>query len=230
MVAQTAQESVTRAKRQTTCTPGMCLANVRTWLDILPHEPDAKNGWINAKFKHPDDRHPPNGAPCFYRGGDHWHIVLSHNKKHGKMRSTDAPSSGVVSTQDIEWVENNWGYEYLGWTEDLNLVEIPYLRPDEAKWQDGDVFVAKLHLHQQNSDSVKRLSKRLMNHPDMPGSHRPKTIHKNYNHDVLEAVRYWQRNIMPKEVNGPTDGTEMSNQQANRLFGDNYNVIEEGTA
>jgi hypothetical protein len=41
------------------------------------------------------------------------------------MRSTDCPSSGRVGDEAIAWIENNWGYDYLGWTGDLNGIDLP---------------------------------------------------------------------------------------------------------
>jgi hypothetical protein len=41
------------------------------------------------------------------------------------MRGTDMPSTGDVSESDIDWPVRNWGQTYLGWTEDLNGVDLP---------------------------------------------------------------------------------------------------------
>lgn len=232
MVTQTADKSTSNAKSYTKCDPGYCLKYVRTWLEIASRDASAIEAWHNADHRHPNDRNPPRGAPMFYQGGNYGHIVLSLNNRESDnkqmIRSTDAPSSGKVTTQTIDWCPNNWGYDYLGWTEDLNGIWIPYLRNGggQQDWRShGDVYVSKLHKGQQDSDSVSRLRYRLQNHDKMPGSHKP-GYGAGYGQECLEAVRYWQKNIMNPDTKGPKDGTSLSNQQANKLFGDNYHVIE----
>lgn len=233
MVATDANEAVSNSKSYTHCDSGMCLKYTRTWLEIGSGASDAKGAWDAAQKKH-TDRNPKRGAPVFWSGGSsgHGHIALGTSNQSdpsSKIRTTDAPGSGSVSTQDLAWVENNWGLHYLGWTEDLNGIAIPWLEggPENSnsKWDSGKVYVNKLQHRQQDSDSVGRLCYRLRNLNAMPGSHRPPHQVVNYTDEILEAVRYWQRNIKP-DVKGPSDGISMSNQQANTLFGENYNVIE----
>jgi hypothetical protein len=222
MVVQSANAAIDNANGQSTCDPGYCLKNVRTWLGIGSREADAADAWRTAIGKHPDDKHPPKGAPVFWTGGSsgHGHIALT---KADKMRSTDIPSAGRVGNDDGRWPREHWGLTYVGWAEGFNGVAIPYLG---QPWQaSGDVWVDKLVEGTQDSDSVARLCYRLIHHPDMPGSHRPPSQVRNYGQEIVEAVRYWQRNI-GDGINGPTDGSAMSNPQANALFGDAYNVIE----
>jgi hypothetical protein len=131
VVAQTAQQAIDTAKRYTSCDPGYCLRYVRTWLGIGSQQASAIDAWTTARHKHPDDRNPPPGAPCFYRGGTYGHIVLAMRDNQAgdaMMRSTDCTSRAQVSSQQLGWCETHWGYDYLGWTEDLNGVDIPYLR------------------------------------------------------------------------------------------------------
>jgi len=225
MVSQSANETVQRANSYKTCEVGMCLKYVRTWLGIGSKEPDAITAWNNAKVKHKGDQNPPKGAPVFWSGGQYGHIALAIDNSHG--RSTDTTSSGKVSTQEGNWWKNNWGSKYLGWTEDLNGVKIPYLQgggTSESQWASGKVYVDKLHKGQKDSDSVSRLRYRLVHHNQIPNSHDPGQGN-DYGQEVVEAVRYWQRNVAP-QINGPSDGTSLSNPQANSLFGDAYDVIE----
>jgi hypothetical protein len=238
MVVQSAQQAKANASAYGSNIPGMCLKYVRTWLEIPALHIDAIGAWNGADHRHPGDRSPLGGAPCFWRGGSsgHGHIELTFGSE--KARGTDMPSTGQVTTQDIEWVERNWHMTYLGWTEDLNGVWIPYLRDGgsgggqgggdqgQSAYVGGKVYVNKLKFHTQDSDSVGRLCYRLRHHQKMPGTHVPPNQVKNYSQEIVEAVRYWQRNIAPNDTNGPTDGESMSNQQANRLFGENYTVIE----
>jgi murein DD-endopeptidase MepM/ murein hydrolase activator NlpD len=89
----------------------------------------------------------------------------------------------------------------------------------------GDVYVERLYHGQQDSDSVARLRYRLTNHAHMPDDKQP-GYGADYGEKCQVAVKYWQRNLDPNP-GGPDDGTHLNNGQANRLFGDNYTVIEE---
>lgn len=225
MVVSSAQAAVDNANAQTTCDPGYCLKNVRQWLGIGSREADAADAWATAIGKHPGDKHPPKGAPAFWTGGSsgHGHITIV---RANDMRSTDIPSMGRVGNDPGDYPRRVWGLTYAGWAEGFNGVRIPWLEGGgESKWAGGDVYVNKLHQHQQDSDSVSRLCYRLRHHNKMPASHVPPHQVANYSQEIVEAVRYWQRNIAP-EVNGPSDGTSVSNPQANTLFGDNYTVHE----
>jgi hypothetical protein len=226
MVASSANAAIAKANAYSRCDPGYCLKYVRTWLDIGSRDASAKEAWENAKHRHPGDTSPPRGAPVFYRGGNYWHIELSASIIR-KARGTDMTSRGQVSTQDLMWCTRAWRYEYMGWTEDLNGILIPYLAKggEQSKFARGDVYVRKLDKGTKDSDSVGRLCYRLRNHSKIPASHRPPRQTDNYTNELLEAVRYWQRNVRPK-VPGPDDGKMLSNQQANVLFGPSYDVKE----
>lgn len=224
MVVQSADQACDNARRQTFCIPGTCLMQTRGWLDIPSGAWDAITAWWDCEpeFRHPGKR-GPKGAPQIWSGGseDHGHADLSLGR--GRDRTTDAPTSGHVSTQPHSYPSKVWGHHYMGWLGKLNGVIIPYLNVD---WREhGDVYVSKLHLGQTRSDSVARLRYRLQYHPEMPATHRP-GFGNGYGEETLEAVRYWQRHIMPHQIDGPTDGKRMSNRQANQLFGPAYEVIE----
>jgi hypothetical protein len=232
MVVQNADKAVQNANSYSHCDPGYCLKYVRTWLEIGSRDPDAATAWRNAHHKHAGDRHPPRGAPIFWTGGSsgHGHIALA---KGDVMRSTDVPAMGVVGNDDGSHPHDVWGLTYVGWAEDLNGVDIPYLAgggSSASPWAAGAVYVEKLHHKQQDSDSVARLSYRLIHHPKMPASHRPPHLVHNYSQEIVEAVRYWQRNIAQGGAGAahpPRDGSSVSNPQANALFGDSYTVYEE---
>lgn len=123
MVAASGQAAVANANRQTSCEVGMCLKTVRTWWEIASLYPDAITAWNEARQKHPGDKAPPVGAPVFWRGGQHGHIAIY--TLGPEMRSTDCTAAAKVSTQHGSWVRNTWGYDYLGWTGDLNGVDLP---------------------------------------------------------------------------------------------------------
>jgi hypothetical protein len=145
MVASSAAEAIDNAQATTRCDPGYCLRYVRTWLEIGSHYASAIDAWNGAAYRHPGDRNPPPGVPLFYAGGQYGHIVLGLHQAPN-MRTTDAPSSGKVTTQEIAWCEQAWGYDYLGWTEDLNTVTIPWSdQEDTVKEEDIEAIASRVN-------------------------------------------------------------------------------------
>lgn len=231
MVAKNAEEAVKNSRKYKTCRVGMCLMYSRTWLEIGSGAPTASSAWAHAAYKHPGDRSVPKGAPMFWTGGSRGfgHIAICVSPgDNPTIRSTDIPYAGVVGEAQLSWFDSHWtNLRYAGWAESLNGMVIPWLHSKEtgSKYDHGDVYVEKLHEGQKNSDSVGRLTYRLTHMKAMQGTgHKPVKMYLNYNQDVVEAVRYWQRNVAKKHTKGPTDGTKMSNDQAKELFGDNYTV------
>ena len=228
MVAQTANEAINNANRYGTCTIGRCLQYSRTWLEIDPRYPSATVAWNEANVRH-TDRNPKDGAPVFWTGGSHGYGHIALHTRNGRIRSTDVLSGGLVSTVTLSWFDTHWpGLKYVGWTEDVNGITIPYLKGDGTDWRaTGDVYVAKLHQGVTDSDSVARLRWRLTNHDKMPDNRKP-GYGSTYGDKTVTAVRYWIENIDGKHgEGGPLDGTQVNNKPANRLFGPQYNVIEE---
>lgn len=228
MVVQTAQQAINNANGYTSCDPAMCLMYVRTWLQIASREATAYDAWTKAKVKHPGDKNPPDGAPVFWKsaptGSGAGHIALVRKTD---MRTTDKPSSGIVGNDPGTWPREQWGQTYLGWAEDLNGVDIPYLK-EQPDWRaSGKVYVEKLHRGQKDSDSVARLRYRLQHHAKMPADKKP-GYGGGYGEKVIIAVEYWLNHIDGQQgKGGPKDGSQLNNGPANRLFGDNYEVIEE---
>lgn len=99
---------------------GLCLMFVRLCLGVDPLAPSAKVAWLQADHKHPskDVDSWPRGHAGFMRGGEFWHIVLVLG--NGWCLSTDAVEWGKVSRVRIQQLADKWGYEVLGWTDDLN--------------------------------------------------------------------------------------------------------------
>jgi hypothetical protein len=67
----------------------------------------------------------------------------------------------------------------------------------------------------------------LEHHKDIPNGKKPglgDNDGANYTADVVEASKWWMRNV---GHDGHGDGTNWTNKQANQIFGDAYNVIEE---
>jgi hypothetical protein len=228
MVVNSGKAAVQRANGYRTCQVGQCLKYTRTWLDIPARYPSAIDAWNNAQHKHVNGRDkdaqaPPMGAPVFWRGGRYGHIALAVDNDRG--RSTDTTRSGLVSTAPGDWWRQNWNMPYLGWTEDLNGIWIPYLKDGgRSEWAAGLVLVSKLQRDQKNSDSVARLCYRLRHHSKVPKKFAPPRQVRSYGKEVQEAVAYWATKVRPG-VEGPKTGRRLSNAQANALFGPNYQVV-----
>jgi murein DD-endopeptidase MepM/ murein hydrolase activator NlpD len=97
--------------------------------------------------------------------------------------------------------------------------------PRRSPYASGTVYVDKLVQTTRNSDSVSRLCYRLMHHKKVPKTKRPSKQSNDYGAQLAEAVAYWQRKVRP-DVKGPSDGSSMSNAQANAIFGSRYTVVE----
>lgn len=138
MMADTAAEAVANARRFQNYRQAMCLRYVRAeaW-QIGGLYGSAIDAWYGARHRHPGDRNPPLGAPMFYAGGRYGHIVINTG---AWMRSTDCYLTGQVSEAPIDWPVTHWGQTYLGWTEDLNGVELPLgvVEEDEMTGKDWD--------------------------------------------------------------------------------------------
>jgi hypothetical protein len=117
-------DAVKNGRTVTTYDTGMCQKYVRAKCWEVPSlYGSAIEAWNGAKYKHPGDRNPPVGAPCYYAGGQYGHAVISVGG--GRIRSTDCTTTSKVNDAALSWPETNWGYDYLGWTEDLNGTNLP---------------------------------------------------------------------------------------------------------
>jgi len=138
MTAGSASEAVANGRAVKTYDVGMCQKYVRgpCW-EVGSLYGSAIDAWNGAEHKVPGDRNPPNGAPCYYSGGQYGHAVISVGG--GRIRSTDCQSSGNVNDCDLSWPEANWGYRFLGWTRDINGVYLPLEGDDDMPLSNDDV-------------------------------------------------------------------------------------------
>jgi hypothetical protein len=160
MTASSPQQAVANGHNVSSYDSGMCQKFVRDQCWRVPSlYGSAIEAWNGARYKHPGDRTPPVGAPTYYRGGNYGHAVIFCGQGHTGMRSTDCTSTGRVSDAAISWVENNWGYTYLGWTEDINGVRVivPDEQEDEVKDEDIQAIAARVNraLGDYNADGDK---------------------------------------------------------------------------
>lgn len=89
----------------------------------------------------------------------------------------------------------------------------------------GTVYVEKLRKGQLDSESVARLCYRLRHHRKLTKAVKPPKQSSSYRRELVEAVRFYQRQVRPK-LPGPDDGESLSNAQAEALFGRNYKVVK----
>lgn len=123
MAAESGTQAVANGRAVSSYATGMCQMFVRDQCWKVPSlYGSAIEAWNGAAEKHPGDRTPPVGAPCYYRGGQYGHAVCF---TYDQIRSTDCQTTGKVSEVDVAWIETHWGYTYLGWTGDINGVSLP---------------------------------------------------------------------------------------------------------
>jgi hypothetical protein len=125
MVASSPRQAVENGHNVGSYETGMCQKFVRDQCWRVPSlYGSAIEAWNGARYKHPGDRTPPVGAPCYYRGGSYGHAVIYCGPDHKGIRSTDCDTAYEVSDASLDWPERAWGYAYLGWTEDINGVRV----------------------------------------------------------------------------------------------------------
>jgi hypothetical protein len=141
MTAATPDQAVANGRKVNTYDTGMCQKFVRDQCWRVPSlYGSAIEAWNGAKDKHPGDRNPPPGAPCYYRGGQYGHAVISVGG--GRIRSTDCTTTSKVGEVALSWPETSWGYAYLGWTGDLNGITLPDLTPPPPPGDDMPEYVS----------------------------------------------------------------------------------------
>jgi hypothetical protein len=111
-----------------------CLNNVRTALDIGSKYDWAIHAWEGAQHRHVyhAGHHIPFGAPVFSKGSSAYgHIFLAGGRFKNGARifwTNDQHGDGRITPVELSFFSLHWGHKVLGWTEDLNGVDIPYLR------------------------------------------------------------------------------------------------------
>lgn len=103
---------------------GWCQKFVRSSFGVGGGFASAIAQWEGARYPHwtTDPNSAPRGAPVFWAGGKFGHVALSLGD--GRCISTDAKRRGWPDIVTIDSISRNWGYEFLGWTEDMNGVRV----------------------------------------------------------------------------------------------------------
>jgi hypothetical protein len=104
---------------------GMCLKTCRLAWQIPAKYPSAIIAWNNTPKKHKftDPMKAPVGVTHFWKGGKFGHVAIQSSKS-GYVWSTDLPIKDTVGRIYYTEVEKAWGSKYLGWTTQLNGVDL----------------------------------------------------------------------------------------------------------
>lgn len=203
-------EAARAFKKKTHNQVGKCLWECQEIYPTNHWYPSAWSQWQNAKKKHTGKK-ALVGAPMYYRGGKYGHVVLYVG--NGMVRSTDAGGAGKMATVPIEWFQKAWGYEYVGWSEDLGGKMIEF---DRTK----HVYVAQLRRGVDDSDSVKYLRRALIKRGFLKVS-APLSVERpgnKYTEAVEKAVKKWEKKHGYKQTG------ILSNEQAKDFFKNNEHV------
>jgi hypothetical protein len=151
---------------------------------------------------------------------EHEHWIIGGDKK----------MSSEAHDQWVDYLRGGDGLSPYGQNDDYEprpdkIHPFNYAQSQQGKWQHGEVYVKKLHRGVQNSDSVRRLQRRLLDHPKVPA--KDVKITGDYGPGTVSAVMYYQREVFEAADKDFRDGVNMNNKQANQLFGDRYRVTEE---
>ena len=207
---KTGKEAAKAFKQKSHNQMGKCLWECQEIYPTNHWYPSAWSQWQNAKKRH-NGKKAPVGAPMYYRGGKYGHVVLYVGD--GMVRSTDAGGSGKMATVPIEWFQRAWGYEYVGWSEDLGGKMIEF---DRTK----HVYVAQLRRGVNDSESVKLLRRALIKRGFLKVS-KPLSVERpgnKYTPAVEAAVKKWEKKHGYKQTG------ILSNDQAEDFFKNNKNV------
>lgn len=110
------------------CTPGMCLVYVRETFGLGPKYPTASDAWKASLHKHKNARFPADvWVPIWFTVSDDvgGHVAL--RQPDGSVWSASSPTeTQPVHHTSIEDLQTYHGgrLTYLGWTDDIEGVEI----------------------------------------------------------------------------------------------------------
>ena len=126
---RTASQALAYAKAQkqkpTRDWHALCLMFTRKCFGVAVKYPNAKQGWLGAKKKHPTtvmDKIPA-GVPIWWETSTkNWHVAISAG--NGMCYSTDVGGRGKVGYISIYALTRSWRIKFLGWSEDINGVTV----------------------------------------------------------------------------------------------------------
>lgn len=147
MAIRSREQALGVARQRTRNTVGTCQAVTRGYF-LGPSagdrdgdgDADAVDGWVSepTSARHPGDRRPPAGVPLAFSGGSRGfgHRCISETPTVG-ARSTDMYDghyqAGTTGNATIEQIESSMGVHYLGWSETITGLPIPFIDPATNK-------------------------------------------------------------------------------------------------
>lgn len=109
---------------------GLCLMFVRQCFGLDAMFPDARAAWEATpigKRRRCTTAQARRGHPGYFRGGEHWHVVLLLG--NGRCLTNDTGEWGTINVAYLDAIEQAWGYEFLGDAEWLNGEDVPAPKP-----------------------------------------------------------------------------------------------------
>ena len=146
---------------------GLCQRFARSCVGAGPFGGSAISAWHSIPDEHKHSGFPRAGGLAYY---DKPHVQDWREFGHvvfvvegGMVWSTDAKQYGRVNKVPYTWFKANWGMRYLGWIDwtpsgAINLKPVNTAGSAPAYRQGKKVYRSKMHLGQQNSDSVWNVS------------------------------------------------------------------------
>lgn len=106
----------------------LCLRFVRSSLGLPAHAATAAQAWRDIPKTHKHGGTPPKGYPYFFGNvGPAGHVVESDGG--GYCYSNDIRVKGKISRVRISEIVSKWGATPLGWSTQLNGVNLPEYHP-----------------------------------------------------------------------------------------------------
>jgi len=100
-----------------------CQMFVRTRYGVGPGSATARLGWLSAENKH-TSYPPPAAVPVyFWMNNIFWHATITADHS-ANVWSNDILRRGKIDKVGIGFIESRWGARYLGWTEEINGVQV----------------------------------------------------------------------------------------------------------
>lgn len=122
---------------------GYCHKTVRGYYGVGPVWPDAETGWEQADQRHPDTdpTKAPRGVPVWWVNGRYGHVALSAGG--GMCWTTDYRRPGFVDLAPIAALARWCGGRYVGWSEDINEVDVWDPKPPRVFTREDRLIVVK---------------------------------------------------------------------------------------
>lgn len=118
------------------CGVGYCLKTIRSLFGVAALHPDATTAWEATTFRHrqSDPAQIPWGVPVWWVNDGFGHVALSLGK--GRCLTTDYVRTGFLGVARIADLADWCGGRLVGWSEDINGVDVWDPRPEP--WAHAD--------------------------------------------------------------------------------------------